>query len=297
MYARVSKYLSQFFALAFVVLIPVALAAQVTASPTQKAPVNDSASKWDIFLGYSFLAPNATVEGYLQNGRADGPSQNGVSIMTQKLGSAESLPRYFNRHFGLQIDSGQNDIYNGSTNGTSNSGMYTVQAGGIYRWPGSKVTPWVHVLAGGGELEGPSHQNYSPGWTTTGGGGLDYELNRHWAIRMIEADYEFVDVRYGQAHYSPLVGGWQPGGTAELEGIRLAAGIVYHIGSFAPPEPVTLVCSANPDSIYAGDPVTLTATAGGLNPKMNVIYTWSGSGVSGNGTTVTVATGSLAPGS
>jgi outer membrane protein OmpA-like peptidoglycan-associated protein len=296
MYARVSKYLSRFFALAFVVLIPVALAAQVTASPTHKAAVNDYASKWDIFVGYSFLAPNATVEGFKQNGMPDGPSYSGVSIMTQKLGSTESLTRYFNRHFGLQIDSGQHDNYNGSTNGTSNSGMYTVQAGGIYRWPGSKVTPWVHVLAGGGELNGPDKQNYTPGWTTTAGGGLDYELNRHWAIRMIEADYEFVDVRHGKPH--PSAGElWQVGGTAELEGIRLAAGIVYHIGSFAPPEPVTLVCSASPTTIYAGDPVTLTATAGGLNPKMNVVYTWSGSGVSGTGTTASVATGSLAPGS
>jgi hypothetical protein len=299
MYARVSKYLSRFFALAFVVLIPVALAAQVTASPTHKAAVDDSASKWDIFLGYSFLAPNATVYGWNAGprGTVGAYQSSGVSIMTQKLGSAESVTRYFNRHFGLQIDSGQNDIYNGSTNGSSNSGMYMVQAGGIYRWPGSKVTPWVHVLGGGGELEGPSHQNYSPGWTTTAGGGLDYELNRHWAIRMIEADYEFVDVRYGVAHFSGLINGWQPGGTAQLEGIRLAAGIVYHIGSFAPPTPVTLECSASPASVYAGDPVTLTATAGGLNPKMNVVYSWSGSGVSGNGTTVTVVTAALAPGS
>jgi outer membrane protein OmpA-like peptidoglycan-associated protein len=299
MYACVSKYLSRVFALAFVVLIPVALAAQVTASPTQKAPVDDYASKWDIFVGYSFLAPNATVYGWNQgpSGTVGAYQSSGVSIMTQKLGSVESLTRYFNRHFGLQLDSGQHDIYNGSTNGTSNSGMYTVQAGGIYRWPGSKVTPWMHVLAGGGELEGPSHQNYSPGWTTTAGGGLDYELNRHWAIRMIEADYEFVDVRYGVAHFSGLIKGWQPGGTAQLEGIRLAAGVVYHIGSIAPPEPVTLVCSANPASVFPGDPVTLTATAGGLNPKMNVVYTWSGSGVSGTGTTASVATGSLAPGS
>jgi outer membrane protein OmpA-like peptidoglycan-associated protein len=261
--------------------------------------VDDSASKWDIFLGYSFLAPNATVYGWNAGprGTVGAYQSSGVSIMTQKLGSAESVTRYFNRHFGLQIDSGQNDIYNGSTNGSSNSGMYMVQAGGIYRWPGSKVTPWVHVLGGGGELEGPSHQNYSPGWTTTAGGGLDYELNRHWAIRMIEADYEFVDVRYGVAHFSGLINGWQPGGTAQLEGIRLAAGIVYHIGSFAPPTPVTLECSASPASVYAGDPVTLTATAGGLNPKMNVVYSWSGSGVSGNGTTVTVVTAALAPGS
>jgi len=42
--------------------------------------------------------------------------------------------------------------------------------------------------------------------------------------------------------------------------------------------------------------VTITATAGSLTPKENVIYSWSGQGVTGNGTTATLATGSLAPG-
>ena len=60
---------------------------------------------------------------------------------------------------------------------------------------------------------------------------------------------------------------------------------------------MTLACSASPESVFPGDPVTVTATAGGLNPKDNVIYSWSGTGVTGNGTTATVATGSLAPGS
>ena len=40
----------------------------------------------------------------------------------------------------------------------------------------------------------------------------------------------------------------------------------------------------------------MTATAGILDPKLNAIYSWSGTGVTGNGTTATVATGSLAPG-
>jgi len=272
------------------------MAAQVTAKPIRKAPVNDSASKWDIFAGYSFLAPNATVQGYLKSGLGDGPSQNGVSIMTQKLGSTESITRFFNSNFGLKFDSGQHDLYNGSTNGSSNSGMLTMQAGGIYRWPGSKVTPWVQILGGGALLEGPDHQNYTPGWTTTAGGGLDLELNRHWAIRMVEADYEFVNVRYGLAH--PSAGEvWQPGGTAQLEGIRLAAGIVYHIGSIAPPPPISLSCSASPASIYAGDPVTVTSVADGLNPKLNVVYTWSGSGATGSGATASVATAALTPGS
>ena len=78
--------------------------------------------------------------------------------------------------------------------------------------------------------------------------------------------------------------------------VRLSAGVVFHVGTIAPPPPVTEACAANPASVYPGDPVTVTATAGMLDPKLNVIYSWSGTGVTGNGTTVTVATGALAPG-
>jgi outer membrane protein OmpA-like peptidoglycan-associated protein len=57
-----------------------------------------------------------------------------------------------------------------------------------------------------------------------------------------------------------------------------------------------LSCSASPTSIFPGDPVTVTATAGDLNPKLTAVYTWSGDGVTGSGTTATVATGSQAAG-
>jgi len=299
MFSIVSKCLSRAIALTIVAWIPISLAAQVTAKPYKGASLGDSASKWDIFAGYSFLAPNATVQGYLPNGLVDGTSQNGVPILTEKLGSTESITRYFNLHFGLQIDSGQHNIYNGSTNDASYSGLLSVQAGGIYRWAGSMVTPWVHMLGGGSELVGPDHQIHSSGYTVTAGGGLDYELNRHWAIRMVEADYEFVNVNYGLAHYAAN-GSWQPGGTAHLEGVRLAAGVVYHIGAVAPPPSLRVACSPNPVWIYAGDPEMVTATADGLNPKLNVVYTWSGdvhTVPTGNGTMALVSTAGLAPGS
>src|SRR6202034_2175690 len=71
---------------------------------------------------------------------------------------------------------------------------------------------------------------------------------------------------------------------------------VLHVGSLAPPTPITLACSASPESIFPGDPVTLTATAGGLNPKDHVIYAWSGAGVTGNDSIPKIDTSALAPG-
>jgi hypothetical protein len=64
------------------------------------------------------------------------------------------------------------------------------------------------------------------------------------------------------------------------------------------PPPITLSCNASAPALYPGDPLTVTATAGSVNPKKNtnVLYSWSGTGVTGTGNTATVATGSLDPG-
>ncbi len=63
-------------------------------------------------------------------------------------------------------------------------------------------------------------------------------------------------------------------------------------------EPIKLACNASAPSIYPGDAQTVTATASSVATKKNwdVLYNWSGPGVTGNGVTATVATGSLDPG-
>jgi len=298
MYSRVLKSVSLFIALACVVLTPIALGAQEIAKPATKASAGDTPSKWDLFAGYSFMAPNSTVDG-----SAAGPhftpqasgTENGT-FKTEKIGTAESVARFFNNNFGVEIDSGQHDVAAPSSDSSSNSGLFSLQAGLIYRWPGdTKVTPWVHAMAGGVILDGPVHQAWTPGMTITGGGGLDYGLNKHWSIRMIEADYEYAHVAYGAGHESPSYG-WQPGGTANINGIRLSAGIVYHIGSIPPPTPITLAVAVTPVSVFPGEPVSATATAGNLDPKLNVVYAWSGNGLTGSGTSASIATAALAPG-
>jgi outer membrane protein OmpA-like peptidoglycan-associated protein len=113
------------------------------------------------------------------------------------------------------------------------------------------------------------------------GGGLNYYFSRHWGVRLIEADYVRTEF---------------PNGDDDVQNdLRLAAGVVYHFGGAAP-APVTLACSASPAQVFPGDPVTVSATAGGLNPKLNTVYTFSGEGVTGSGSSATVATASLAPG-
>jgi outer membrane protein OmpA-like peptidoglycan-associated protein len=65
------------------------------------------------------------------------------------------------------------------------------------------------------------------------------------------------------------------------------------------PPAITLACQANPPAVFPGDAVNATATAGSVDPnkKTNVLYDWSGTGVTGAGTSATVNTAPLAPGS
>jgi outer membrane protein OmpA-like peptidoglycan-associated protein len=62
--------------------------------------------------------------------------------------------------------------------------------------------------------------------------------------------------------------------------------------------PITLSASAAPPAVFPGEAVTVTATPGSVSTKKNnnLVYTWSGDGVKGDGTSATVATDTMEPG-
>jgi hypothetical protein len=113
------------------------------------------------------------------------------------------------------------------------------------------------------------------------GGGFNLPIAKRIDLRLIEADYIMTKL---------------PNASDDIQSdLRLSAGLVFRLGVSAP-APVTLACAASPSSVFPGDPVSVTATAGSLDPKQNVLYSWSGAGVTGTGGNASVATGSLAPG-
>jgi hypothetical protein len=239
MHTHVLRSVKRIHNLLLMVMIPLAASAQVT----PEAAGGHSFGKWEIFAGYSYLAPNTVVTGQVKtqtncfgSRRSAGtPALNGlwncpVGMEAEVHGSVESITRELNSKVGIQIEAAQHDIYYFDPKSLeSNSGIWTVQAGPVYRFAADKWMPWIHGLAGGGEMQGPNHQNYTPGFTLTGGAGLDLRthlMDHRVSIRVVEADYEYMRVRYGAAHSSP--GGWQPGGIANMaKGFRLAAGIVF----------------------------------------------------------------------
>ena len=261
------------------------MAAQNAPKPANKADVTDPASKWDIFGGYSYIAPHATIVTPL-----DGQNL-AVPYTAITGGGIVSVARYFNRHLGVEAV-GDIHLENESQNPwvASKDDMSGVGVGLIYRYPTANITPFVHALAGADLVGGPYYQKDTWGAALTAGGGLDYHtplFHHRLSIRLIQADYQYTHEDFGSGNF---------GGQASINALRLSAGIVIGLGGFVPPPPVTLSCVASPASIFPGDPVTVTATAGDLNPKLTPVYTWSGDGVTGTGTTATVATGSQAAG-
>jgi hypothetical protein len=287
MFSNVSKSMSWAAAMAVLALAPIPVLSQVAPAATGLFH-RDTSSKWDIFAGYSYLSPHATVT------RTDQTPYMTASYNSIALGEIASISYFFKRNIGLQAETSihewgiQNSNIPGQ-NGThgNNDGFLAVSGGLIWRHPTPTFTTFAHVLGGETMVDGPVENSYTWGPSVTIGGGLDYRLRQHLSLRIIQADYEYTNV-----NFSPTLGG-----IVSINTARLSAGVVYNKGPASTPPPVILSCAANPTSVFPGDPVTITSDAGGLNPKLNVVYRWSGSGVSGNGATATVATAELAPGS
>jgi hypothetical protein len=277
MYGRVLKNLSGIACLIGLALIPASLASQDAAKPA--APSADNPSKWDIFLGYSYLAPHGTVNGY---------NFNAINY-----GAIGSVARYFNKYVGVQAEIDEHYLSPENKDITQDQPGDDFEGGSlglIARYPGQDITPFVHALVGA-ESVGNYVFPEKIGVVLTAGGGMDYAtplFHHHLAIRVFQADFQYTHEDFA------------PGYRGNFNMARLSAGLVYHIGSILPPPPATLACSASPSTIFPGDPVTITATAGSLDPKASVIYSWSGvAGLKGNGTTATLdasATGALTAG-
>ena len=101
-------------ALAFVALLPVALSAQAAKS-TGKAAPGDNPSKWDIFMGYSYLAPQRNSH-HIRLQRA--PPYR-PTTMPSILADSFSGAYYFNRYFGVQGEFGVHEWGDQSPNGSN----------------------------------------------------------------------------------------------------------------------------------------------------------------------------------
>jgi outer membrane protein OmpA-like peptidoglycan-associated protein len=173
---------------------------------------------------------------------------------------------------------------------------YTLGLGPVVRFPKGRFVPYAKAIFGPARINGPYLQPLEWGEQATLGAGLDYVLpffGNHLALRA-EGDFAFMHVNYGGPSTDRL-----SGGVADVLAFRESEGIVFRFGSELPPVPVALACSVAPSSIYPGDPVTVTGTATGLNPKKKAVYTFASTGgtLSPSGETATIDTKGLTAGS
>jgi hypothetical protein len=225
------------------------------------------------------------------------------------LGAIGSAAYYLNSHWGIE------GVY---TNHVVNSkipadGAVGISGGPIYRWSyENHLTLFAHGLFGAEQLTGPD-MSYPPalvesepgkwGIGMSAGGGLDLALpfyNNLFSLRLLEADYRYSHVNFGPYAGVPTAPPAALGGTTSMNALELSSGIVVHIGHILPPPPITYSCSANPTTVFTGDPITVTGVALNLNPNPRkvVVYTWTSDGgvVSGKENVASVNTSAAAPG-
>jgi outer membrane protein OmpA-like peptidoglycan-associated protein len=267
------------------------LRAQVAPVATQNSSsVNMDTPKAELFVGYSYLQAVPKL--------ADG------NRLVWLNGGSASIAYNLNRHWGIVADVGDytnSEIrFQGASGATftvhdADGGVISYLFGPRLSFRHDRVTPFVQALFGGVHaseitLSGctlnctllPTQNAFA--WT--GGGGLDVRVHRHLAIRIIQAEY--LMTRFQD---------YSSGTTASQNDMRLSAGLVFRFGGNPAPLQLMLACSASPAAVFPGEPVTVTASAGNLDPRLNVVYGITGPGLTANSATATVATAALAPGS
>jgi hypothetical protein len=260
--------------------------ASVSAQST--LPNAPNPSRVDLFAGYSYYGLHSDIQ------------PTGQQFSSVDVGAIVSGAYYFNRYLGGEI------VVIANPNG-QNDDFYAGYAGPIVRLPMQNYTLFAHGLVGAVDGDGPNdlsasspYENpYMWGVGLVAGGGMDYDLpffNHQLGLRLFEADYRYTHIDFGPGSTDD-----QPlGGRANLNGVELSSGLLWHIGSIVPPPPVMYACAvtAPTGNIYPGDVVTITGTATELRANKNATYKWtSDSGpVSGDSNVATIDTKTYAPG-
>jgi outer membrane protein OmpA-like peptidoglycan-associated protein len=243
---------------------------------------SDSSPPWDLFLGYQWLHPGITVPAPFGNPA----SPTGYDVPDMAAGFGVALTYNFDPHWGGEIDFGQNW---GSSNYET-----TISGGPRVMFRTDTANYFVHGLLSYNRLSINGLNTGQNGVGLIAGGGMDLPLTKKFAWRVFEADYVF-----GTHNYASEAGPQFPDlRRPSAQGVRLRTGVVFSWAGAPAPIP-SASCSVQPTEVMVGEPITATVSTGNFNPKHSLAYAWSGNGgqVTGNGTTASVDTTNVAPGS
>jgi outer membrane protein OmpA-like peptidoglycan-associated protein len=261
----------------------------------------------EVFGGFSWLR--------IDTQGLDGPALDAITgapagtfdVRRNFYGWESALQINGNRWFGIKADiSGHYRtpvISNDPANfpGLPRFNIYSFLFGPVISRRSERATLFVHALFGAnrissGDFEDPFNPPQTTSISNTAfamalGGGLDVKLSKSVAWRLFQVDY--LMTKHDPLEVFGLTG------ENQQNNIRVSTGVVFGFGGGPPPTPPSAACSANPTAVFAGEPVRVAATPRDFNPKHTLNYSWSATGgkVQGQGTSVTVDTAGLAPGS
>ncbi len=239
------------------------------------AVAQDSQSKVDIFAGYSWEHPGKI--GVPVTGSTVVPGGPTVKIQGSN-GVGTSVTYNFAKYAGVTADFSQH--------WADQARLTHVLFGPKIFYRTEHMTPFAEVLVGLTHVAPDLSKNVN-GLGLAVGGGFDIDFNNRISWRVIQADW----IRQQFNSSAGL-------GVGNMNGARLQGGVVLKFGG-APPVPPTASCSAaQPGAVQAGEPVSVTITPSGFNPKHTVTYEWKSTGgkVAGKETTASIDTTGLAPG-
>ena len=244
-----------------------AMVAVLCSVGTLASAQDQPAPKWELFGGYSFVDPGTDVHGLLPGAVLP----VGSRVESNPRGAGASITFNFNRWFGLTGDVSA-DFSSGEKGvrmRIDDAEFFNLSAGPKVTFRSRHFSPFLEALVGEHRLASEVFRSdHEVGFMA--GGGLDLNLNRHFALRLIRADYLFSNHQYGPSSVVPAT---------DVRGVRLQSGVVLMWGGKRAVTPPTAACSLQPAEVFAGEPVTATAAGSNFNPKRTVAYLWSGSGV------------------
>ena len=265
-----------------------------TITTAQAQTPDNPQPKVEIFGGYAFLRPGVNVDGTALN----------LENVPAGWGAAATfnvLP-----HFGLTADfGGHYHTFNAADAQVGGADVHvaTVMFGPHIEARTSHLTLFGEALFGLHRVSATNVTGFSPdnAFGLAVGGGLDVHVSRHVDIRLAQLDFIHSSHSFAGTTVTPEVaaGAGSADPNVNFNSLRYRAGINFLLGVSPPGPPPSASCSVDPMDVYAGEPVTATAHGMNFNPKRTLSYNWSGSGgkLTGKGSTASIDTSGLAPGS
>jgi len=236
------------------------------------AAAQDQTPKVELFGGYSFFHPGADVHGQLPGALA--PISSRMEVNPRGAGASFTVD--FNRWFGITLDTstdwGSREI--GLASRIDDAAFSNLSIGPKITFRSKHFAPFIEALVGDHRLMPDAFHDVDK-LGAMFGGGLDVNLFRHVALRLFRADYVIS---------KPYLFGPTGVQTTDLRGLRLQTGLNFMFGGDDKSVSASAACSAQPTDVFAGEPVTATASGTNFKPKRMVKYNWSGTGVKVAGT-------------